>query len=48
MAARNKGSAGRALVLLDEAEHEEESTWEIVRIAAHERLSDFIVILNLN
>lgn len=48
LAARLQQSKRRVFVLVSDAECNEGSTWEAVMFAAHHRLSNFIVIVDLN
>ncbi|HEX8143161.1 MAG TPA: transketolase [Pyrinomonadaceae bacterium] len=48
LAARLQGSARRVFVLVSDAECNEGSLWESVMFAAHHRLSNLIVIVDLN
>ena len=48
LAARLQGSSRRAFVLVSDAECNEASLWEAVMFAAHHRLSNLIVIIDLN
>ncbi len=48
LAARLRGSPGRAFVLLSDAECNEGSVWEAVMFSAHHRLSSLVAIVDAN
>lgn len=48
LAARLQGSARRAFVLVSDAECNEGSVWEAIMFAAHHKLSNLIVIVDMN
>lgn len=48
LAARKRGSARRAVVLISDAELNEGSTWEAAMFAAHHRLDNLYVIVDAN
>jgi transketolase len=48
LAARKRGSARRTFVLISDAELDEGSTWEAAAFAAHHRLANLFVVVDVN